>query len=362
MEQEQKQKTNKKFVIIISFILLIGIVYGGYKFMHSLSHEETDDAQIEANMTPIIPHVGGYIERVLVSDNAMVKKGDTLLIIDNRDYMIQLSQAQANLAAAESGLAVSEASIGSYTANSNAANAQANSAGITIEAAKIKLWRAQNDFTRYENLYENHSITAQQYEQALAGKQEAEKQLELLQNQQKASNSQSNAAAHQTTISKKQVTVAEAQIKLAQARVDAALQNLSYTFITAPIDGQLSSVRIQAGQFVQPGQSLFYLVNTNDKWVIANFKETQLAKMNIGQKVSISVDAYPDHEFEGTVTNFSPATGSRFSLLPPDNATGNFVKTIQRLPVKIDFTENNNAEQFKKLRSGMNVTIDVHLK
>ncbi|MBP1839374.1 HlyD family secretion protein [Formosa algae] len=362
MEQEQKQKTNKKFVIIISVILIIGIIYGGYKFMHSLAHEETDDAQIEANMTPIIPHVAGYVNTVLVEDNARVKKGDTLLIIDNTDYMIQLKQAEANVAAAQSGLAVSEASIGSFAANSSAANAQTNSASLTIETAKIKLWRAENDFKRYENLYKNHSITAQQYEQASALKQEAEKQLEILQSQKKASASQSSAASHQTTISKKQVSVAEAQIQLAEAQLSAALQNLNYTYVTAPIDGQLASVKIQAGQFVQPGQSLFYLVNTQEKWVVANFKETQLEKMNIGQHVSITVDAYPDYEFEGIVTNFSPATGSKFSLLPPDNATGNFVKTIQRLPVKIDFTDNNDAEEFKKLRSGMNVNIDVHLK
>ncbi|QDO92680.1 HlyD family secretion protein [Formosa sediminum] len=361
MEQEQKQKTNKKFALIVSVILVIGIIYGGYKFMHSLAHEETDDAQLEANMTPIIPHVSGYIDKVLVSDNDIVKKGDTLLIIDNTDYLIQLKQAEANVTAAQSGLAVSEASIGSYAANSNAANAQANSASLTIETAKIKLWRAQNDFKRYENLFKNHSITEQQYEQALAAKQEAEKQLEILQTQQKARASQSNAASHQTTISKKQVTVAEAQIKLAEAQLSAAVQNLNYTYVTAPIDGQLASVKVQSGQFVQPGQSLFYLVNTKDKWVVANFKETQLEKMTVGQKVSITVDAYPDFEFEGIVSNFSPATGSKFSLLPPDNATGNFVKTVQRLPVKIDFTKNNDAEQFKKLRSGMNVYVDVHL-
>jgi membrane fusion protein (multidrug efflux system) len=156
--------------------------------------------------------------------------------------------------------------------------------------------------------------------------------------------------------------VAEANVKSAQALVDAAKLNMDYTIVTAPIDGQLSSVRLQEGQFVQPGQALFYLVNTKEKWVIANFKETQLKKMKVGQKVTIKADAYPDESFEGTITTFSPATGARFSLLPPDNATGNFVKTIQRLPVKIDFTKNNNLDALQKLRSGMNVVIDVHLK
>lgn len=358
---EQKKKTNKKFITIISVLLGIGIIYGGYKFIHSLSHEETDDAQVEANMNAIIPHVGGYVEKVYVEDNQKVAKGDTLFVIDNRDYLVQLEQAKAKLAAAQSQIGVAEASIGSYQANAAASNAQLNSASGSIEAAKIKLWRAENDFKRYENLYKNHSITAQQYEQALAAKQEAEKQLEILKNQQEASASQRKAAVSQTEISEKQVSVAEANFKSAQAAVDAAKLNLDYTVVTAPIAGQLSNIDLQEGQFVQPGQALFYLVNTDQKWVVANFKETQLGKMNLGQKVGIEVDAYPDMEFEGVVSAFSPATGARFSLLPPDNATGNFVKTVQRLPVKIDFTNGNDAQKLQKLRSGMNVVVDVHL-
>lgn len=359
---EEKKKTNKKFIIIISVLVIIGLVYGGYKIIHSMSHEETDDAQIQANMNPIIPHVGGFIEKVYVTDNQKVKKGDTLFVIENKDYLVKLEQAEANLAAAKSGVSVSEASIGSYKANTATAAAQVSSATSNIETAKTKLWRATNDFGRYENLYKNHSITAQQYEQALAGKQEAEQQVKMLESQQKATQSQQNAASQQTHISEQQVSVAEAHVKSAQAQVDAAKLNISYTIVTAPIDGQLSNVSLQAGQFVQPGQSLFYLVNTTDKWVIANFKETQLEYIKIGQKVTITADAYPDEAFEAKVAAFSPATGARFSLLPPDNATGNFVKTIQRLPVKIDFTKNNDSEKFQKLRSGMNVVVDVHLK
>ncbi|WP_157207362.1 HlyD family secretion protein [Mariniflexile maritimum] len=359
---EQKKKTNKKFIIIISVLVTIGVVYGGYKIIHSLSHEETDDAQIQANMNPIIPHVGGFIEKVYVTDNQNVKKGDTLFVIENKDYLVKLEQAEAQLAAAKSGVSVSEASIGSYKANTATAAAQVSSATSNIEAAKTKLWRATNDFERYANLYKNHSITAQQYEQALAAKQEAEQQVKMLQSQQKATQSQQNAASQQTAISEKQVSVAEANVKSAQAQVDAAKLNVAYTIVTAPIDGQLSNVSLQAGQFVQPGQSLFYLVNTENKWVVANFKETQLEKMKVGQKVTITADAYPDEDFEAVVSAFSPATGARFSLLPPDNATGNFVKTIQRLPVKIDFTKNNDVEKLQKLRSGMNVLADVHLK
>ncbi|MBC9794773.1 HlyD family secretion protein [Sinomicrobium weinanense] len=358
---EQKKKTNKKFVIIISVLVGIGILYGGYKIIRSFSHETTDDAQVEANMSPVIPHVEGYVEKVFVTDNQVVKKGDTLFIIDDRDYKVKLEEARAGLAAAGSQLVVAKAGIGSSRANAAASGSQARSALENIETAKTRLWRATSDFERYENLYENHSITAQQYEEALAAKQEAEQQLKILQSQQKASNSQHHAAVSQTEISEKKVAVAEADVKSAQARIDAALLNLSYTIVTAPIDGQLSEVNVQEGQFIRPGQSLFYLVNTKEKWVVANFKETQLNKMRSGQKVVIEVDAYPGQDFEGEISAFSPATGAKFSLLPPDNATGNFVKTVQRLPVKIDFTANNDTEKLKRLRSGMNVIVDVHL-
>lgn len=358
---EQKKQTNKKFAYILGSLILIGLIYGTYKIIHSLGHEETDDAQIEMNMSPIIPHVGGYIAKVFVEDNENVKKGDTLFIINDQDYIVQLEQAKANLVAAESQLVVAEVSVGSYQANVQTSIAQVSSAEGSIENAKITLWRAENDFKRYENLYKNHSITAQQYEEALAAKQAAEQNLDILSSQQKASDSRRKAATSQSEISVKQISVAQAKVQSAQAQLDAALLNIGYTVITAPIDGQLSNVDLQVGQFVQAGQSLFYLVDNTKRWVVANFKETQLEKMEIGQTVNIKVDAYPDETFIGEVTAFSPATGAKFSLLPPDNASGNFVKTIQRLPVKINFTENDNLTNLKKLRSGMNVIVDVHL-
>lgn len=358
---EKKKKTNKKVGIIIAVLLGIAIIWGGYKFIHSLAHESTDDAQIQSNMSPIIPHIGGYVDKVYVTDNQFVKMGDTLFTIDSRDYLVKLEQAKANLVAAESQVAVARASIGSYRANVGVSTAEVSSAKGNIESAKIKLWRATNDFERYENLYANHSITEQQYEQALAAKQEAEQQVKVLQDLQSAKSNQKTAAVSQTNISVKQVSVAEANVKSAQAMVDAAELNLDYTVVTAPIDGQLSNVDLQTGQFVSPGQSLFYLVDSHEKWIVANFKETQLGKIKLGQKVSIEVDAFPDLELEGEITAFSPATGARFSLLPPDNATGNFVKTVQRLPIKIDFTSSNDTIKLDKLKSGMNVDVDVHL-
>ena len=358
----EKKKTNKKFILIFVILFLLGGTYGVYKYVHSISHETTDDAQIEKNMNPIIPRIMGYITKVYVKDNDFVKKGDTLFTIDNKDYLVKMEDAKAALIASEGSYAASKSDIESSSANIAVSDANVQSAGGTIETAKIRLGLATNDFERYNNLYTNHSITKQQFEQALAAKQEAESQLRILQDQQKAIKYQKSAIISKSNVSSKQTEVAAANIKRAQAMLDAAKLNLDYTVVTASIDGQVSKVSIQPGQLVQPGQSLFYIINNAEAWVIANFKETQLDKMSIGQKVSIKVDAYPETNFQGTITSFSPATGARFSLLPPDNATGNFVKTIQRLPVKISLNADNDVEKIKLLRPGMNVDVDVHLK
>ena len=358
----EKKKNNKKVPIIIATLVILATTYGTIKFLHSQSHETTDDAQIEKNMNPIIPRVTGYITKVYVKDNDYVKKGDTLFTIDTRDYLVKLEDAKAALSAAQSNLEVSKADAGSALANVSVSDANVQSAGGNIETAKIKLGRATNDFERYNNLYKNHSITKQQFEQALAAKQEAESQLRILKEQQKASSFQKTVIIAKSKVSSKQTEVAAANIKRAQAMLDAAQLNLDYTVVTASIDGQVSKVALQAGQLVQPGQAVFYIINNQEAWVIANFKETQLDKMKMGQKVTLKVDAYPETDFEGEITSFSPATGSKFSLLPPDNATGNFVKTIQRLPVKINLTTANDPEKIKLLRPGMNVDVDVHLK
>jgi len=358
----EKKNTNKKFITIFLALIIVGGSYGTYKYMHAQSHELTDDAQIEKKMNPIIPRVSGYVDKVYVKDNDFVKKGDTLFTIDQRDFKIKIEEANAALVAAEGSFEVSKADISGAEASVAVSDANVQSASGNIEAAKIRLGRLTSDYNRYNNLYKNHSITKQQYEQALAAKQEAETQVRILQQQQKASSFQKSVIEAKSKVSNKQTEVAAANIKRAQAQLEAAKLNLSYTVITAAIDGQVSKVDIQPGQLVQAGQSLFQIINNASAWVIANFKETQLNKMVEGQKVTIKVDAYPDYEFQGTITSFSPATGARFSLLPPDNATGNFVKTIQRLPVKISLDETNDPKKIKLLRPGMNADVDVHLK
>jgi membrane fusion protein (multidrug efflux system) len=358
-DQAPKKKSNR-FMIVLIVLVLAGTIFGLTKYIHSLHHQETDDAQIEANISPVIPRISGYITEIRVKDNQVVKKGDTLLVLDNRDQLLMLTQAEAALAAAQGNLGVAQASSMAARANIGSSKANISSVNSQIESAKVNVWRATQDYERYANLVKDHSITQQQYEQALAAKQTAEHQLQVLIDQKKVASEQSNATTSQSSATEQQVNVVSATIKQKQADLDNAKLNLSYTVITAPQDGFVSKVNAQLGQFVQTGQSLFSIVADQAPWVVANFKETQLSKMKEGQKVIVHVDAFSDHDFEAKLSSFSPATGARFALLPPDNASGNFVKVVQRLPVKIEFT-NANDQLVKELRPGMNVVVDVHL-
>ena len=357
----EPKKNNKKFIIIFVVMLLAAVVFGAYNYIESNAHETTDDAQVEKNMNPIIPKISGYVTKVFVKDNDFVKKGAVLFTIDTSDYLVKIEEAKANLAAAEGNFEVSKADVGGANASIGVSNANVESASGNIETAKIRLSRATNDFERFANLYKNKSITKQQYEQAEATKLEAQNQVEILKQQQQATRFQKNVIISKSNVSSKLIQVANANIQKARAQLQLAVLNLSYTKVTAAIDGQVASIRLQEGQLVQPGQSLFFIINNSETWVTANFKETQLDKMRVGQKVGLKMDAFSDTTFEGEVSSFSPATGSKFSLLPPDNATGNFVKTVQRLPVKITFTKNNDLEKLKLLRSGMNVEVDVKI-
>jgi membrane fusion protein (multidrug efflux system) len=359
-EQQAPKKVNSRFIIVLVLLVLVGGTFGITKYIHAQHHEETDNAQIDANINPVIPRVAGYVNEVRVSDNQMVKKGDTLMILDDRDLKIKVEQAEAALVAAQSNLSVAEATTTASKANIATSRANVSTADAQIETAKINVWRATQDYNRYANLIKDHSITQQQFEQATAQKQTAERQLQVLVEQKNAASQQANATASQSLATGEQISVANATIKQRVADVENAKLNLSYTVITAPENGLVSKVNVQAGQYVQAGQSIFSIVMDKQVWVVANFKETQLDKMKIGQKVGVKVDAYPGREFEAKVTSFSPATGARFALLPPDNASGNFVKVVQRLPVKIEFT-NPNDKEVKELRPGMNVDVDVHL-
>ncbi|TDH26562.1 HlyD family secretion protein [Segetibacter sp. 3557_3] len=356
---EAPKKKSKGFIIVLALLIILGGWFGISKYVHGQHHEETDDAQVDAGISPVIPRVSGYVKEIRVKDNQQVKKGDTLVVLDDRDLRLKVEQTEAALLTAKSNLGAARATTSAASANIGTSRANVSTAEAQIEVAKINLGRASQDFERYANLIKDHSITQQQYDQALAAKQTAERQLQVLQQQRNQAAQQTTAVASQSSATSQQIGVASAIIRQREVDVEDAKLNLSYTVITAPADGLVSKVNVQPGQFLQAGQGLFSVVLNQDVWVVANFKETQFNKMKIGQKVVVHVDAYPDHDFEATLTSFSPATGARFALLPPDNASGNFVKVVQRLPVKIEFSKKDPL--LKQLRPGMNVNVDVHL-
>ena len=356
-----KKKTNKIFPIVLAVIVIVGLFFGIRAIIWNKHHTETDDAQLEGNVSPVIPRVSGYVTALRVADNQVVKKGDTLLVLDQKDLLSKIEQAQAALDNANANLDVIKAnvnssrqSVASFRSNTLAVQAQ-------IQAARIRARRAAQDFDRYANLIKDHSITQQQYDQAEADKETAAAQLLVVQNQRGQASSQTESSVLQTRATTEQIKVAQAQVKQRQADLDYANLQLSYTAILAPESGTVSKRNVQQGQFVTAGQALFSLVLSDEIWVVGNFKETQLEKMRTGQDADIDVDAFPDDKFKGTVQSISGATGARFALLPPDNSTGNFVKVVQRIPVKIVLDKNDaHNKNIGFLRAGMNVTVTVN--
>jgi membrane fusion protein (multidrug efflux system) len=358
MEQEKKTKKNKIFATVLVALAVLGTVFGIYKYIHGQHHEETDDAQVEANINPIIPKVSGYVAKLNVEDNQIVKAGDTLVILDDRDLALRVSQAEAALENAKANVSSSGAGYETAQQTALSSNFSVQAAEGNIELAKVRLKRADSDFKRYEELSKSNSITKQQFEQAEAERDAAARQLEVAERQREALLRESSARKSQSQVSQRNISLAQTLVKEREADLAFAKLQLSYAYITAPASGVISRKNVQVGQFIQAGQSLFALVDDRDKWIVANFKETQLEKMKPGQEVEIAVDAYPGETFKGKIESISPATGAKFSLLPPDNASGNFVKVVQRVPVKIVLVK---SEQKSELRAGMNVDVDVHL-
>ena len=357
---EPPKKRSKSFLIVLIIILIAGGWFGYTKYTYALHHVDTDDAQVEANISPVIPRISGYVLEIRVKDNQQVKKGDTLVILDDKDLKLKLSEAEAMLATAQSNLSAARANTSAALSGVSTSKAAEQTADAQIETAKVNVWRTTQDLNRYANLIKDHSITQQQYEQAQAAKQIADRQLQVLVDQKNQARVQTGVVETQGSATSQQVGVAASIIKQREVDVENAKLNLSYTVITAAEDGLASKVNVQPGEFLQAGQSLFSIVLSNDIWIVGNFKETQFHKMSIGQKAIIHADAFPGHAFDAKVSSFSPATGSRFALLPPDNATGNFVKVVQRLPVKLDFT-NPNDSLLKQIRPGMNVNVEIEL-
>ncbi|MBF9254698.1 HlyD family secretion protein [Pontibacter sp. 172403-2] len=340
-----KKKPNRIIPIILGILLVVGGIFGVKEYLYYSKHEDTDDAQIDADISPVVTRVGGYVDSIMFEENEHVEAGQVLVKLDQRDYQIKLEQAQAAQQGASAGTNVAQAQINTTIANASTAKAN-------VVAARVKLRQAEQDYARYANLVKDGSVTQQQFEQALAQRDAAKAAYQAAQDQY-------NAATKQIQTTKSQLAVSNTGVDQSQANVDFAKLQLSYTTIKAPVSGMVSNKNIQVGQLVQPGQKLFSIVNDSSLYITANFKETQLGNLHEGQHVDIEVDAFPDVELDGVIYNFSPATGAKFSLLPPDNATGNFVKVVQRVPVKIKIKPNKIMD---KLRPGMSVKVSVLTK
>jgi len=386
-----RRKRRRNLVILLAAVIVA--VAGLLLWRHLGSYESTDDAQADVHLYPVSARIAGYVIRVNVNDNQWVNKGDDLVEIDPADYQVALAQAQANLANSEatakslnitvpitsvntmSQLQFTASGIEDARASVNAAEKQLAAAHEQVEAAQANDVKAQDDLHRYKLLVDKHEVSPQIYDQALASARastatvaaaqasESAAQQVVQQAQSRLAQATANHVYAQTgpqqvSSTKARVRAAIADVEQKRALVQQAELNLQYTKITAPASGEVNKT-VVVGLNVEPGQQLLTVVPLDEVWVTANFKETQLKRMEIGQKADIHVDS-SGRTLRGRVDSIAGATGPLFSLLPPENATGNYVKIVQRVPIKIVLESGENQD--RRLRPGMNVVADVHLR
>jgi membrane fusion protein (multidrug efflux system) len=342
MNRKTRRLTQNIFVLLV---LAIGLWWIAAEFIKFNVSTFTDNAQVRRQIVPINARVQGYIKEIRFDEYSYVHKGDTLIIIDDAEYALALAQANAQVQNALSGKSTVNASITTTASEISVSEA-------SIEGTRVEMENAARDFERYKSLLNDKAVTPKQYDDAHTKYEALKAKYEMLCRQKQSTVLTRDEKAQQ-------LGQHDASIELARASVELAKLNLSYTVITAPVDGYTSRRNLQVGQLVQPGQTLLSIVDENDVWVIANYKESQTSKMKIGDKVKITVDAIPDKEYVGVIEAISNATGAQYSLVPQDNATGNFVKVEQRLPVKIRFTKDNTAADVSLLRAGLNVECEM---
>lgn len=413
-DEPSKKPTNKLkkgLLIGAALLALSGAAVGGYHwYSYSTAHEETDDSYTTAHMHAISSRINDTVSKVLVDDNEHVKAGQVLVLLDPRDYEVRVESALAALKVAEHQAEAAQTSITLASTNASGKTTEAkgnvsnavsmitkSEAAVTEAKSTIPQTqavlnekaaeqdRAAKDYERFQKLAEQGAVSWQQRDQALrdynvaknatAAAQEDVKQAaakleqaeqaviaaraQLVQSQGVAE--QAQALHVQTEVDSKQYDVAKASIAQAQAQLNDAQLQLSYTKITSPVTGRIGKKSVEAGQRVQPGQQLMSVV-ADDLWVVANFKETQLEKIRKGQRVEVKIDSFPHHEFEGTVDSVSPGSGASFALLPPDNATGNFTKIVQRVPVKVTFDKESIKGYEDLLVPGMSAVVNISVK
>lgn len=341
---------NKKRAIpnfFIALVLVGGISWVCGKFIHLGNVEFTDNAQVKQHLTPVNTRVQGFIKKIYFEEYQPVKKGDTLVVIEDTEYRLKLAQAEADYKNAIAGKSAMHTTINTTQNNIFVTDA-------VIEEQRVRLKNAETDYKRYQELMKEEAVTPQQFDRVRTEYAATKAKYEQLLRQK-----QSSMLVKQEQTQRLEQN--ESEIKLAKAALELAKLNLSYTVICATTDGVTGRKNIHEGELVQAGQALVTLVDGTEKWVIANYKETQTTDMKRGQLVDMKVDAIPDIVYKGRIVSISDATGSFYSLIPQDNSAGNFVKVEQRIPVRIEFTDENTEENLQRLRAGMNVECYVDL-
>lgn len=350
--KKKESRKNKIRAIISNVIVFLVIGFGLFwlvrEYFHIGDKSYTEAAQVEEFINPINTRVSAYIKEIKFIEHQQVKKGDTLVILDKNEIITQLGQAEA---AYQNALAQRSATSSSVNTVSNNVNVMESN----IAGAKARLWNAEQNLNRYKNLLASEAVTRQQYDQVKTEYDAQKAAYETLVNQKQSANLS-------TTEVKSKLGINDAEIKRTKSALDMARINLSYTVITAPYDGVMGRRTIAEGQLIQPGQQVATIVLNGQKWITANFLESQMPNIKIGEKMMMTADALGGQKFEGIVTAVSAATGSRYSSVPTDNSTGNFIKVQQRIPVRIEFTTSNKKEDVDKLSAGMNMNVNVDVK
>lgn len=355
----EKKKKNKPVIFgsIFGVVLIIGIFY----FINAANYESTDNAQLDADIVPIKASVSGYIKTVHFKDNEQIKKGQLLITIDDIDLKTRVAQADAALENAKANLISVQNNSAAYNENANASALSASSVEQNINSAKARLNVAQANFHRIENMYTAKASTQAQLDVAKADLEVAQSQYEAAVNQFKSSTAQSQGIRSQAQAQVAQITLAQAMVRQREAELALAQTQLDHAKITAPCDGIITKRSVEEGQYITIAQPLCSAIDNSHLWISANFKETQVKKIKPGQEVSIKLDAFPDLKITGKVESYIGATGAKFSLLPPDNATGNFVKIVQRVPVRIELTD-FPKDRINDLYPGLSAFVEVNVK
>lgn len=329
---------------IVTLLVVAGLVFIVSRFVHFGNVEYTDNAQVRQHITPVLSRVQGYVREIRFDEYTPVKKGDTLMIIEDAEYRLRVAQAEATLANMTSGSNAMGSAVSEVQSNMATAEAARKEAAARLE-------NARKEYERYKTLLSQDAVTQQQYDNVHTAYVAAQAHYDQAVQQLTTLSIAKTGQGHRLSQN-------EANIRVAEAALELARLNLSYTVITSPCDGMLSSKEMVEGQLIQPGQIIVDVVDMTDVWVIANYRETQMKNIAVGSEVSIKVDALPQLNITGKVESVSDATGAALKHIPQDNATGNFVKVVQRIPVRISL-KGNRPEDLQQLRAGMNVECEV---